>query len=621
MVAKTVTLALKATTADAQAKLDDILEKTEELARANPEIRPKLEAAAASAGLAVLRKEIRDCQKQSDELAASLGTDGAAGAATGLGAAAAESGPQIGEMVSPMTALLAAGVLLSPVLVTVGTGLVGFGAAAAGVLSPVLKATQATGGLQANLSKLTPEQQKAGEGLLTLGKSFHDFEQQLAPTVLSDFDGALTIAQQGLTDLLPVSQATGSALGGLLSQLSAEGKSAQFQQFFAWLAANAGPDIRLVGTDLINLTETIPPLLEAIQPAAHDFLVATTALTKLGDAAATAAHAATGGAAAKFIEPLIGMAAGLNPLNAVTLPLLQKQIDKVGSSSKDAFPQTSALADSIRRLGEFTFGTTGDINGLTQAMSKSLSTQLAYSNSLIGMANDAAGLRSALKASHDEIGLHTAAQRASFGAANTYIGDLSEAAQQAIASGKGAQGAAHAIQSGLGVLDKATTKNHAYWQEVATLVGYLHQLQNIGTITVEERLINTGGGGSGLGPPHHFALGGTMPAAGLALVGEQGPELLALPAAARVFSHADTLSALTPRWADYGGTPAPVRSILGGSVSLGDVVAAVEQNTSAVLALCDITASAPGQTADGIASALGGVARGSAYRAMYQTGR
>ena len=110
---------------------------------------------------------------------------------------------------------------------------------------------------------------------------------------------------------------------------------------------------------------------------------------------------------------------------------------------------------------------------LANAQSAAVSTQLAYGNDILTSANDAQTFHDKLKASAGQIGLHTQAQRDSFGAANTYIGDLSRQAGAAIGSGHGTDAAITAIRNGLPTLDSAKTKNRQYWQEVRTLVGYL----------------------------------------------------------------------------------------------------------------------------------------------------
>jgi len=171
-----------------------------------------------------------------------------------------------------MGALIGAGVALAPVLITVGLGAAGLGVAAAGVVSPIEKAAKATGGLQANMGKLGPEQRKAAESLLSLQGTYHAFQKALAPAVLGDFNAGLRLAGHLMDSLAPVSAATGKALGGVLGQIDAEFQSGTWQQFFGFMAKNAGPDIQLLGTLFTSLLHSLPPLVEGLQPIATGLL-------------------------------------------------------------------------------------------------------------------------------------------------------------------------------------------------------------------------------------------------------------------------------------------------------------------------------------------------------------
>jgi hypothetical protein len=201
-----------------------------------------------------------------------LGRKSAAAAGpAGVGALAGTGGLQGGGM----GALIAAGVALSPVIVTLGFGLAGFAAAAYGAAAPVLKASSATGGLQANLSKLTPAQQQAGRSLLGLQRDYAAFSKSLQPQVLSVFNTGLRLAGNLMGDVAPVAKATGIALNSMLAAVDREFRSQTWQQFFGFMAKNAGPDIKLLSDTFVALLNTLPPLLEALQPIATALLVIT----------------------------------------------------------------------------------------------------------------------------------------------------------------------------------------------------------------------------------------------------------------------------------------------------------------------------------------------------------
>jgi Lysozyme like domain len=175
-----------------------------------------------------------------------------------------------------MGALIAVGVALSPVIATVGTGLLGVGAAAYGVAKPILAAAQATGGLQANMAKLNPEQKQVAQGILNLGQQFAGFQKQMQPAVFAIFNKGLALAGTLLHGVEPVALSTGKALGGVLGSINAEFKSGTWQQFFAFMARTAGPDIQQLGMLFTSLLGTLPPLLESLQPVGKALLVMAT---------------------------------------------------------------------------------------------------------------------------------------------------------------------------------------------------------------------------------------------------------------------------------------------------------------------------------------------------------
>jgi hypothetical protein len=178
-----------------------------------------------------------------------------------------------------MPALVGSLVALSPQLITVGFGTAGFGAALIGTLKPLADAAGKTGGLRAHMDELDTAQQGAARSLLSLGGEFKDFQKALAPQVFGVFNAGLRIARHLMGDLLPVSRATGDALGQLLNRVDAEFQSGTWQQFFNWMATHAAADIRQLGDVIITLIHNLPQLLRALQP------IGSTLLTLANDAA------------------------------------------------------------------------------------------------------------------------------------------------------------------------------------------------------------------------------------------------------------------------------------------------------------------------------------------------
>src|SRR5258708_7794050 len=173
---------------EAQARLDKLDASLLTLTHrsANPNI--SIEGAARAAA------EISALELQLDK----LGSKSAPGATSALSGLAGTGG---------MGALIAAGVALSPVIITLGTGLAGLAVAGYSTISPILKAAQATGGLSANMHKLNPEQQQLAQSLLGTGSAYHQFAQQLQPEVFAVFNARIKLAGHLMHDIEPVTAA------------------------------------------------------------------------------------------------------------------------------------------------------------------------------------------------------------------------------------------------------------------------------------------------------------------------------------------------------------------------------------------------------------------------------
>lgn len=185
-----------------------------------------------------------------------------------------------------LPAAIAAGVALSPVLVTLGAGMTGFGAAAVGVLGPIEKASQATGGLKANMGTLSPLQQDLATEVLGLGKEYSAFEKSLQPEIVSVFSTAVKIGGAIMHDVQPVAAATGQVFGQFLSQFGATLQDPEWKQFWSFMATTAPVDMQLLGSDVIILANDIPKFTEALQPAAEGLLRVTGWLLQGAGAAA-----------------------------------------------------------------------------------------------------------------------------------------------------------------------------------------------------------------------------------------------------------------------------------------------------------------------------------------------
>src|SRR5258707_2673192 len=453
---------------EAQARLDRLDASLLTLTHrsANPNI--SIEGAARAAA------EISALELQLDKLG---GKGGSAQTATSsLGALAGTGG---------MGALIAAGVALSPVIITLGTGLAGLAVAGYSTISPILKAAQATGGLQANMHKLNPQQQQLAQSLLGTGSAYHKFAQELQPEVFGVFNAGIQLAGLLLHDIEPVTAATGKAFATFLGQFGATLQSPQWTQFWAFMAQTAPQDMALLGGVIIDLTKDMPLLVESLQPVAVTLLQVTSDVLKLIDAGdraikwehdhAAAAAGNTGAlgklahAAEQAFGQLVPGAAAARTL-AGDVGKLSGLTDKAAGSMHAAIAPAQTMAAQVQAAALA-------VTNLTTAEQNALTIQLGYGNAILASANDAATLQAKLKLSGGAVGLQTQAQRDSFGAAQTYIKDLGDQATQAVKSGHGVDAAMRAISQGLPLLDSAKTKNRLYWEEVQTLVGWLDKLR------------------------------------------------------------------------------------------------------------------------------------------------
>ena len=467
-------------------------------------------------------KLFADQQKKMDDSAKSAG-----GLASRFAALAGTGGAAGGGM----GALIGLGVALSPVIATLGTGLGGLALAAL-----------ATG----KNSKLL------GQAVAPLKLQFAGFQKELQPVILTDFAKAAALAGHVLTDIQPVTVATGKALGGLISQVDAEFKSQTWQQFFGFMASQASPDMQLLGKDITDLLQIIPPLVQDMQPLAHGLLVVSDGATQAADSLVKFYDSfqhnvpVSNEHTINFLRDLdrwtVDLTNHIPGAQAVNnwLTSVQRTLTGTGTAAQQAAPEVRQAAQAtsdlmkttvttvtpmdhlgkaasttsftvseygknanltvtpVDRLGRATEVTAAHIGGvvtaadlanikiinvrhsvqdLTTALTKGLDPLLAYTGGLITQKDDAKNLATALQASHDKIGLNTAAQRNSFQYANTYIKDLESTAQNALASHQGIDKEITSLQNSLGPLEHAQSHSRLYWQEVRTLIGYLDKLR------------------------------------------------------------------------------------------------------------------------------------------------
>src|ERR1039458_7681083 len=130
---KSVMLKIVAQPGDTEAKLDEITRKADELGRLHPDIKVKIDSAAASAKLAVLRKDLKDTSNaaagDSTSLKSRLMSIGAAAAAAGGFGGFSKDASMATKVMSGFS--LATGLLEAPM----AGAIVGVGGLAAGLVA------------------------------------------------------------------------------------------------------------------------------------------------------------------------------------------------------------------------------------------------------------------------------------------------------------------------------------------------------------------------------------------------------------------------------------------------------------------------------------------------------
>ena len=413
----------------------------------------------AIASIAAQRYETDKLAKSSKQAAGKDGVGALAGAG-GAGGSFAGGG---------MGALIAAGIALSPVLVTVGTGLGGLGLAAlaAGKNSKQLKAE-----------------------LVPLRSEFMEFGKQVQPTLLTDFGAAARLAGNVLTDIRPVTIATGKAMAQFLGLLGKDLQGQEWTSFFNFMASTAGPDVKLLGQNFIDLANTLPPLLKLLQPTATDLLSITDAVAKATK---------TG---ADYQESLQHTVQHENALAKITDMLrtvlfspgagLYQALKLTGIISSTTAGQQQHLGTAVQTATQRLAAEAKQLNITAAGYEHALGPLETYIGAQITEANDLATLNQDLKKSHDAIGLKTAAERASFSAAQTYIQDTLKQGNAALAAHKGIDAQITSIENALPKLESVKGKTAAYRQELQLLKGILDKLA--AEKAIRENIVVTGTG-------------------------------------------------------------------------------------------------------------------------------
>jgi hypothetical protein len=274
---KSVMLKILADDGDSEAKLDRISAKADELKRLHPDIAVRVDTAAASAKLAVLRRELKDTANEGKDSRITfkgLASD-VAELATGLGAGSGA----VGEMSMFQKVLLGLNVAtglgepliaglvvavggLSAGLMSAGAGAGVFGLAAEGAFKRVEAADTAGKKLTGGLGRLQ-------SGLKSVSGDWNRFITGSAGGVASVLVPALNLVPRALQLARGFLAPVEGALRNVVSYVSKGLNSGGFTSFVKMLQVNAGPMIEKLAHAIGNVVIGIGGIIKAFMPMAQ----------------------------------------------------------------------------------------------------------------------------------------------------------------------------------------------------------------------------------------------------------------------------------------------------------------------------------------------------------------
>jgi hypothetical protein len=245
---KKVMLKIVADDGDSEEKLDRISEKADELGRKHPEIKVRVDAAAASAKVAVLRRELKDAGKDAEQ-PHHFSLSGIM--------------PAIGEMSMFQKVMLATNIattfaepLMAGLTVVVG-----------GLTSALAAGGIGLGAYGLALEGLIKSGYKPLTGAISgAKKEWESWSESLAKPVAAPVIGLLHQVPGLLKDITPFAKSAASALTGLVHQLSAGLQSSGFQDWLHSILPEVKPVITGLGQAIGHIVVGIGGIIKAFAP-------------------------------------------------------------------------------------------------------------------------------------------------------------------------------------------------------------------------------------------------------------------------------------------------------------------------------------------------------------------
>lgn len=359
---KRAILQIAAEDGDTEAKIDKIKAKAEELGALHPEIKPRIEAAAASAQVAVIRAELKDLSKPVDvpvraklDTSSAGGGFGAMGYLITTGVALALAGlPAIAAAGGAAAGIALGGALLIGTQQVKGplysqfhqltTGLIGIlRTAALPLVQPLALAFAQIGQWAQRLKpELTAVFGSLGPVVMPLTRGL----EGLVSGVMPGFLRLMRAAKPAMDAFAGVLTQTGSGLGKLFSQFAQGiGPASKVLTGFSGIVNGLLP---LLGTLVNTLGTTLAPIMESLGGQVIPQLALSLSNTLVA------------------LTPLLG---ALGQLVATLLPMMSSEITSIAQGLNDTLgPVISGVTSLLDALNGRLGGTIGLLNTLGEML-------------------------------------------------------------------------------------------------------------------------------------------------------------------------------------------------------------------------------------------------------------
>ena len=285
---------------DAEEKLLKIDAMADELKAKHIDLSPRIDIAAASAKMAVLRAELRATARDANQSGGPRGLIykllfGDSSSSGPAGGVLGNTFGKLGGLFSGgLPAAIGAGVFgtlasglggLIPLLTSAGLGVGSFAALAfpqfkkiSGAMQQITSDTQAYDRATTKASRstalkhihddwkaLSPAQRDVVHGLQDVGHEFSKLSAQQAPMLFKIFGDGMKVVKSVLPDIGMYATIAGPAIDGLVKQLGAFVKSPGFIHFISNMAANMGPAITVIGQGIGKIVGAVGNLILAFE--------------------------------------------------------------------------------------------------------------------------------------------------------------------------------------------------------------------------------------------------------------------------------------------------------------------------------------------------------------------